>query len=157
MCPSIEEVKVPTSHHLLFLHRSTTENQYHPYSTTPHSKSVNLIRTDHDYRKNTDVIGGIGGGIPEGGGTGIGRGIDFTNYGMELDYKMREDGRNRQRSDRLEYDKKGGVEGFFPPPEGGNGHGSSAPSTHTPPKWRGLGWSFIGLVSVARWLLVNPF
>ncbi|KAK8385617.1 hypothetical protein O3P69_016413 [Scylla paramamosain] len=144
------EIEVPTP-------RSTTENQHHPYSTTPHSKSVNLIRTDHDYRKNTDVIGGVGGGIPEGGGTGIGRGGDFSNYGVGLDYKTREDGRNRQRSDRLEYDKKGGVDGFFPPPEGGNGHGSSAPSTHPPPKCRGLGWSFIGLVSVARWLLVNPF
>lgn len=153
------EIEVPTP-------RSTTEHQYHPYSTTPHSKSVNLIRTDHDYRKNTDGVGGGGGGgggggIPGGGTGGVGRGGDFINYGLGVDYKSREDGRNRQRSDRLEYDKAGGVDGFFPPPDGGNGHGNGASSMHPQPVLRGVmvAGAVVAMVSATQCLLVlvNPF
>ena len=107
--------------------------------------------------------GGGGGGIPGGGGRGGGNGRgDYGggNYGPGGDYKSREDGLNRQRSDRLEFDNNNGVDGFFPSPEGGNGHGSGAHTLHPVPMWRGAWvgvWSVMGMVSVAQWLLVNPF
>lgn len=146
-------------------HRSTTEHQqYNPYSTTPKSKSANHIRTENDYRKNTDGVGG--GGIPGGGGGtgGVGRGGEFINYGLGGDYKTREDGRNRQRSDRLEYDKTGGMDGGFFPPNGegmdGPGSGASTPRPSLACRGSGVGgavvWA-VGVVTARWWLLGSLF
>ncbi|XP_050720024.1 basement membrane-specific heparan sulfate proteoglycan core protein-like [Eriocheir sinensis] len=151
------EIEVPTP-------KSTTEHhQYNPYSTTPHSKSVNLIRTDNDYRKN---IEGGGGGIPGGGGGtgGVGRSGEFINYGVGGDYKTREDGRNRQRSDRLEYDKTGGIEANYQPSngEGMDGLGSDASALRPGLACRGSGvagvmvWA-VGVVTTRWWLLGSLF
>lgn len=114
---------------------------------------MNLIRTDNDYKKTIEGVGGGGGGgggIP-GGGIGIGRGAEYINYGLGGDYKARENGRNRQRSDRLEYDKSGGVEGFFPP----SGEGRDSTRNDASPFRPILAVKIVGvlaLVTVRAWL-----